>query len=161
MQRIRKQMFDLTAEDFGEFAVWEFCLDEEGLEGQNETTVRPSALKAIPANSMGSFLIAAEVRFGDGTKGVGYLFSDERDVISAWPAVFISSRKVQFQIAGSLPIEKVEERKEQYYRELGMDRQSIFPISFHSLVPVAGRTMSFVLDGFIFNGGPRKGQTIR
>jgi hypothetical protein len=160
-QRIRKQMFDLSATDFRECAVWEFCLDEEGLEGQDETTVRPSALKELPSNSMGSFLVAADVVFGDGTKGFGYLFSDERDVISASPAVFVGDKKVQFQIPGSLSNERVEERKGRYYTDIGMDRQSIFPISFTSLIPVAGRPMSFVLDGFIFNGGPRKGQTIR
>lgn len=161
MRRIRKQMFDLSAEDFGECAVWEFCLDEEDLDGQDEETVRPSALRELPANSMGSFLVAADVEFGDGTKGFGFLFSDELDVISAWPAVFIGEKTVQFQIPGSFSNEKAEECKEQYYRDLGMDRQSVFPISFNSLIPVAGRPMNFVLSGFIFNGGPRKGQTIR
>ncbi len=161
VQRIRKQMFDLSAEDFGQCAVWEFCLDEETLDGQDETTVHPTALIDLPANSMGLFLVAADVVFGDGTRGFGRLFSDEHDVISACPAVFIGNKKVQFQIPGSLTDDKAEECKERYYTDIGMDRQSIFPISFKSQIPVAGRPMSFVLDGFIFNGGPGKGQVIR
>jgi hypothetical protein len=159
--RIRKQMFDLSDADFKEYAAWEFCLDEEGVEGQDEETVRPSSLRDIPGNSFGSYLVAADVAFGDGSKASGYLFSDESDVVSASPLAFMRSEKVMFQIPGSFSPEKAEERKECLYSQLGMDRASVFPVTFTSLVPVNGSPMRFVLDGFVFNGGPRKGQTIR
>ena len=42
MARIRKQVYDLTAEDLRRYPLWEFCLDEEGIEGQDEATVKPS-----------------------------------------------------------------------------------------------------------------------
>src|SRR5262252_1978828 len=41
MKRVRKQVFDLTVEDLDRYPVWEFALDEEGDEGQDEATVRP------------------------------------------------------------------------------------------------------------------------
>jgi hypothetical protein len=154
-------MYDLQIEDFQEHPVWEFCLDEEGLEGQDETTVRPSELCQLPANTLGAFLIAADVVFGNGTHAPGYLYSDEHDVISASPAAFINDKRVLFQIPGRLPDEKIDECKRRYYDALGMNIDSVFPVSFQSLIPVNGRPMKFVLDGFIFNGGPRKGQAVR
>jgi hypothetical protein len=39
--RIRKQINELTAVDLESFPVWEFALEEEGNEGQDEATVRP------------------------------------------------------------------------------------------------------------------------
>src|SRR5690349_15800812 len=39
-RRIRKQSSDLTPADFKFSKVWEGCLDEEGVEGQDESTVR-------------------------------------------------------------------------------------------------------------------------
>jgi len=40
--RIRKDAGELTIADFDLSPIWEFCLDEEGVEGQTECTVRPS-----------------------------------------------------------------------------------------------------------------------
>ncbi len=39
--RIRKQVYELTVDDLDRHPVWEFALDEEGEEGQDEATVRP------------------------------------------------------------------------------------------------------------------------
>ncbi|WP_338438878.1 hypothetical protein [Synechococcus elongatus] len=38
---IRKQVYELTADDLDQHAVWEFALDEKGEERQDEATVRP------------------------------------------------------------------------------------------------------------------------
>jgi hypothetical protein len=35
----------LTLADLATSSVWEFALDEEGVEGQDETTVRPYAVR--------------------------------------------------------------------------------------------------------------------
>ena len=37
----RKQVYELANSDFIRCPVWEFALDEEGAEGQDEATVRP------------------------------------------------------------------------------------------------------------------------
>ena len=141
-------------------------MDEEDLEGQDETTVRPSTLRDLPANSMGSFLVAAEVRFGDGSKGLGYLFCDEHDVTSASPSVFIGEKSigensVGFFLPGPFPSERIEKRKLQNYKELGRDPTQIFPVSFYSLIPVGSRPIRFDLDGFIVKGDPKGHQTVR
>lgn len=159
--RIRKQMYDLTAKDFRDHAVWEFCLDEEEVEGQDETTVGPASLSEVPRNSFGSFLVAAEVTFGDGSKRPGYLFSCEGDVILASPGVFVGTRGTHFQIPGSLTPERAEQLKKRLYADLEMDSEAVFPVMVTSLVKVSGEPMRFALDGFVINGGPRRGQTIR
>jgi hypothetical protein len=41
--KVRKQVYELTNRDLLEAPVWEFALDEEGEEGQDEATVRPWA----------------------------------------------------------------------------------------------------------------------
>jgi hypothetical protein len=38
---VRKPVYDLTLADFDAARVWEFALDEEGVAGQDEATVRP------------------------------------------------------------------------------------------------------------------------
>ncbi|MBL8762399.1 MAG: hypothetical protein JNL50_13975 [Phycisphaerae bacterium] len=40
-KRIRKDAGDLRFADFERFPAWEFCYDEEGVEGQTECTMRP------------------------------------------------------------------------------------------------------------------------
>jgi len=39
--RIRKQVHELTIEDLEAHPAWQFALDEEAEEGQDEATVRP------------------------------------------------------------------------------------------------------------------------
>ena len=41
MMRVRKPVDKLTPADLEQFPFWEFALDEEGIAGQDETTVRP------------------------------------------------------------------------------------------------------------------------
>jgi hypothetical protein len=46
--RIRKQACELTSQVFEPFSMWEFALDEEGEEGQDEATVRPFLFEVPP-----------------------------------------------------------------------------------------------------------------
>jgi hypothetical protein len=39
--QVCKQDYDLSLNDLAQFPVWEYALDEEGYEGQDERTVRP------------------------------------------------------------------------------------------------------------------------
>lgn len=155
-------MYDLRREDFEKQPVWAFCLDEEEVDGQTEETVRPCNLQQLPANSLGSFLVAADVIFGDGTHTLGYLFSDEHDAKSAFPAAFINEECVQFVIPGSrknLTRELLDERKKKLYDALSIEKSAVFPVVFQSLIPVKGAPIKFVLDGFILLC--ENGQTVR
>lgn len=44
----RKPIDQITVADLVDFPIWEFCLDEEGVEGMDETWVRPLAPAAVP-----------------------------------------------------------------------------------------------------------------
>ena len=71
--RIRKQVYELTAQDFSDHPVWQFCSDEEEVEGQDEATVRPISKTELIDELPGAFVVAAEVRFADGSLGSGYI----------------------------------------------------------------------------------------
>ncbi len=39
--KVRRRVYELSLDDLDRFPVWEYALDEEGEEGQDEATVRP------------------------------------------------------------------------------------------------------------------------
>jgi hypothetical protein len=79
--RIRKQVYELTTQDFLDHPIWEFCSDEEGVEGQDEATVRPTTKTKLTAELPGACVLAAKVGFADGSSGAGYLYNCEEDDI--------------------------------------------------------------------------------
>ena len=73
MERVRKQVYLLTSADLAAFAVWEFALDEEGEEGQDEANVRPSQAPLPLDASEAMYVVRAKFSLVDGTRHVGYL----------------------------------------------------------------------------------------
>ncbi len=71
--KIRKQVYELTIEDLNRFPVWEFGLDEEGEEGQDEATVRPRKIKEPLDPSEETFIVRAVFTLVDRTILTGYL----------------------------------------------------------------------------------------
>ena len=70
--KIRKQVYDLAVSDLENHPIWEFALDEEGEDGQDEATVRPweGGEPLNPADGM--FVVRATFELADGTRLVGY-----------------------------------------------------------------------------------------
>ena len=62
----RKPIDQITVADLVDFPIWEFCLDEEGVEGMDETWVRPLAA-AVP-NGAYSLSVAAEFETASGLR---------------------------------------------------------------------------------------------
>lgn len=56
----RKPIDEITVADLVDFPIWEFCLDEEGVEGMDETWVRPLAAAAVPN---GDYLLSVAAEF--------------------------------------------------------------------------------------------------
>ena len=71
--KIRKQVYELTLDDVGKFPVWEFALDEEGKEGQDEATVRPLKISGALDSSDGTFIVRAAFTLAGGSNMQGYL----------------------------------------------------------------------------------------
>ena len=70
---VRRQVYELTLDDLGNFPVWEFRLDEKDEQGQDESTVRPYTASGPldPADRM--FIVRAAFTLADGSKMQGYL----------------------------------------------------------------------------------------
>jgi hypothetical protein len=66
----RKPIDQITVADLVDFPIWEFCLDEEGVEGMDETWVRPLAAAAVP-NGAYSLSVAAEFETASGIRVSG------------------------------------------------------------------------------------------
>ena len=73
MERVRKQVYLLTAADLAAFAVWEFALDEEGAAGQDEATVRPRPFERELDCNVRMLIVRARFTLADGTVMSGYL----------------------------------------------------------------------------------------
>jgi hypothetical protein len=70
--KIRRQVYELTLDDLSKFPVWEFALDEEGEEGQDEATVRPYEVTGALDPSDGMFVVRASFTLADDSKMQGY-----------------------------------------------------------------------------------------
>jgi len=71
--RIRKQVYELTVQDFDQHPVWIFALDEEGEEGQDEATVRPRPATRPVDPTEGMMVVKARFTLADGTSMTGYI----------------------------------------------------------------------------------------
>ena len=68
----RKPIDQITVADLVDFPIWEFCLDEEGVEGMDETWVRPLAAAVVP-NGAYSLSVAAEFETASGLRVNGLI----------------------------------------------------------------------------------------
>jgi hypothetical protein len=144
--KIRKPIYELTADDFLAFPVWEYALDEEGEEGQDETTVRPYFAANHLDPSEGTWIVAATFTLADGTLMSGYLTppsSMERYLGRIQPQIFTNRGQVSFW-CGRLPPETAR-----CYELLGRNASSVFPVRFESAVPLVGGPVVGTLLGFL------------
>jgi hypothetical protein len=158
-QRTRKQVYLLSAQDLTDQLIWEFCPDEEDVEGQDEATVRPSTNEEVPGYSPGVYIFAANVRFADGTTGIGYLYSGKPDDFGMiQPNVVTDAGQVNFWLGWLQFRNNLEQHLSQAYELIGKDCNSIFPISFESKALVNGASQKIIVESFM---GMDKGQLVR
>ena len=144
--RIRKQVYHLTRLDLKDYPLWEFCLDEEGLPGQDEATVKPSEDREVPAYSSGAYIVAADFVFSDGSPAEGYIYSGEpEDFACTTPHIFVSDGDVSFWFGRRAPKPEVIAS---VYEKLGKDPSRVFPIRYRKRVPVNGSLMNGTIRGF-------------
>lgn len=130
----RKPIDRLQPEDLDAFPIWEFALDEEGVEGQDETWVRP-----LPETTIGpglySLSVAADFKTASGVAMTGFvgvttvkeLELDGFSLLYQGKYVFIHRPDylADRQVAAEM---------------LGMPESKLFPISFTLRVPLHGET---------------------
>jgi hypothetical protein len=143
-----RQVQRLTPEDFLAHPVWEFVPDEELAPGQDEATVRPSAVPEVN-DAGGLYVIAADALLNDGTQLAGYVYSgDPDDPAAVQPHLLIAGTQVNFWF-GSLRFRGgPEEFVNAAYAILSQLDGAIFPIRFTTRVPVDGAPLTVVVTGF-------------
>jgi hypothetical protein len=134
--RTRKPVSRLTLSDLRSFPVWEFCIDEEGVEGQDETWIRPLARSTIPRKGW-SLPVAANFTFKDGSNFKGFVVtttaSDDSDQPGA--VLFFGGRQV------CVPTKTEFNRnaaKKDLLKALAREAKAVFPIRFQLQVLVHG-----------------------
>jgi len=155
--KIRKQVYELTQQDFDEYPVWEFALDEEGEEGQDEATVRPYPHDPPLDPNEGMFVVNASFTLCDGAQMKGYLtpgVQGDRSIGTVQPIVFAESVQVAFW-CGIFP--PSTEFLAESYRALGKTAEQVFPAKFTSEVPLTSGPVEGVLDGFLHMSEEKKG----
>ncbi len=147
---IRKQIYELTTEDLVLYSVWEFALDEEGEEGQDEATVRPYQPNGPLDPSDGMFVVCARFVLAAGTQMRGYLtppVQGDSDLGTLQPAIVVDGGQVSFW-CGMLAPEPAHVTAN--YALLGKSEASeVFPLRFDSDVELVGGPVAGELLGFL------------
>lgn len=157
---LRKSVVDLTVADFDRFPVWEFALDEEGEEGQDETTVRPYPLTGDLDPAAGMFVVRARFRLADSTEMSGYLtppVQGDSSLGTLQPIIITGEGQVLFWWGA---IEPPRSHVAASYRRLGKALPShVFPLEFSSDVPMIGGPVRGQLPGFLLLEDWQSGRT--
>lgn len=152
-KRVRKQCFDLTAQDFELFPIWEFALDEEGRPGQDEATVRPAFIPRGANVAAGQFLVLGVFSLPNGRVRLGVLtIGGGPEVNSTQPSLFLPDRLLNFYL-GALPPPIAELKRDSRILATVCDKP--FPIHYCSALRDRSGSpiVEGVLEGFYEYGG--------
>jgi len=177
-KRIRKDAGDLRAEDFEQFPAWEFCLDEEGVKGQTECTMRPLLHKGPLRWPDFDGMVAADMVAANGQKFLGLVAPTEEfddpwrygpeimlpELVGqrvshplleqGWNPMLMGHRP---RIGFHIPAEKEENISTLIslaYQALGTTAQGLWPITVTPRVVIADIPPSWQFDGWLRGRGP-------
>jgi len=160
LSRIRKQIDQLTAQDFNIASVWEFALDEEGEDGQDEATVRPYDVDGRLDPSRGMYVVRARFALADGTILQGYAtppIQDDDGLGTIQPVILTPKGQVQFWFG---VIDPGTSFISELYSRLGKSSSTqVFPIRFQSAVQLARGAVRGEIPGFIILEDFKSGRT--
>jgi hypothetical protein len=146
---MRKQVYDLTPADLKLFPIWEFASDEEGIEGQDEATVRPVDLNKLQDALAGLCVAKARFSLADGSAMGGYLTSGmpgDSYLGSIQPAIVVDDGQVSFWCG---TVEPTQEYIESSYALLGKKPEEIFPLLYTLDTELVGYEISGTVPGFL------------
>ena len=130
-EKTRKPIDELTVYDLDDFPIWEFAIDEEDVEGQDETWVRPVLADCIGRDAF-SLSVAADFRTKSGARFEGFM-----DVTS------VSEEICQGSIlSGGRYLRVFSETTAKDRRDiaeaLALPERDVFPMAFELAVCVEG-----------------------
>ncbi|WP_395322285.1 hypothetical protein [Variovorax sp. UC74_104] len=128
----RKPVDELTATDLEKFPVWEFAMDEEGDdEEQDETWVKPVPTSEVPDNNS-SLAVAAALRLAGGPVYPGVMFCDTQGGFDVAAVALLTTKGRVLFAQGDSPAEIRRNLK-----RLGLTHQGVFPLDYCTRVPSA------------------------
>ncbi len=149
--KTRKQVFELTVDDLRKFPVWEFALNEEGVSGQDELTVRPYPITGALDADEGLFVVRAEFLLADGTRMIGYVTppgaNGDESLGTIQPVILTERGQISFWFGLGIPSKK---NIIDCYTRLGKYGALIFPARFKSKVAIKGASLEGTLNGFLY-----------
>jgi hypothetical protein len=145
----RKSVLELTEEDIRSFPLWEYALDEEEREGQDETFVRPVMLleDAIPRiDRFELFVVATDYTTPAGAEYIGTvdLTIDQRRRVKLFSFVLVGDfgrellPEASRAVAKKKGLDDALQRREEVCRVLETEERRLFPLQYRLRLPVAG-----------------------
>lgn len=134
--RTRKPVDKLTLGDFKAFPVWEYASDEEGMDGRDETWVRPVDTPVVPRVSYTH--VAADFTAACGKKFAGFVTVSTLDGPPVVCQGVILYKRNYLFISNPESFCFRESRKD-LLAKLGLKEREVFPLSFRLRLAVAGR----------------------
>ena len=134
----RKPIDQITVPDLVDFPIWEFCLDEEGVEGMDETWVRPLAAAAVP-NGAYSLSVAAEFKTASGLRvdGLVGVTTAEGEVEIAYPVLLFDGKYLFVPSQHDMQIEADDEKLRQAVVD-ALGPSPVFPLRYRLSVLIEG-----------------------
>ena len=158
---IRRQQDEIRISDLTKYSIWEFALDEEEHDGQNENTLRPF-LSPQPLYIEGTYLIVrANFVLANGVTIIGFVKPMRHSGVRLMeppipydlnPVILTEHGPVNFCYGFGRPKEEIVLEN---YRLLGYQPENVFPINFSTDVEIADGFAQGTLEGFMyFEGEP-------
>lgn len=154
--RTRIQENNLTISDLIRFPAWEYALNEEDIQGQNEKTLRPYLIPPPLDRVKGYFVVRARFTLASGASLIGFLKplqQSEDELIQPLlpydlnPVIVTNQGHVPFCYGIFKPDEATILEN---YKRLGYKAEYVFPISFMADIEVHNSVSEGVLEGFLY-----------
>lgn len=142
----RKPARSLTPADLDAFPIWQFADDEEGIEGRDETWVRPVDARSVPRRSYS--IVAADFRAACGREFTGHIaVSRLEDPAEIFQGV-IHNGDGSFLVPNP-ELAFFDRAMSDLLNGLGLSRTELFPITYTLRVPFDSEwgCRSGILDG--------------
>jgi hypothetical protein len=125
----------LSLDDLATFPIWEFADDEEGLEGRDETWVRPVDSRAVPRRSY--TIVAADFLASCGRRYKGYVavsrLEDSDDIFNT-----VICEGDGFYLVPGPELAFFGRAMADLLNGLGLSESELFPITYRLTVPFDG-----------------------
>lgn len=153
-ERIYKELFELSENDFKEYPIWENCTFNGIVKMNNDSNVgintfTPFKQKKLNELDSGYYLVKTKFIFADSSEYTGYIIPksgkiDSLKIGKIEPTIFYKNQKLTFW-KGILGINSIEINE--FYEKAGKSKSEIFPIKFFTNSELTGTVMKGNIPG--------------